>query len=61
MSQSPERDGSAEEQLAEALVAVSRRIEAIASRAAEDVEAVFFGYAKELRLRAAGAAQDEDQ
>lgn len=44
----PALDGAGSQEL----LAISREIEAIASRAAEEIEAVFFAYAKALRARA---------
>ncbi|MEZ5960890.1 MAG: hypothetical protein R3C30_10770 [Hyphomonadaceae bacterium] len=46
---------------AQDLVAISRQIEAIASRAAEEIEAVFFAYAKSLRTRAGVESNAEEE
>ncbi len=64
----PETADVSIEQLAREMIEASRMIEAHASRAAEQLEAQFFAYAKTLRKRAesylpkpAGAdAQDDD-
>ena len=63
MSLTPEHqaDGAVDPQLAEELVTISRSIESIATRAAEEVESLLFAYAKQLRLRALGPAQTEDE
>lgn len=52
MQKSAQTSNAEAEHLAREMLEASRQIEAIASRAAEQIEAVFFAYAKELRALA---------